>query len=349
MSMEDIKGLQFLEEEEIEECHCQPRENFAFISYAHDDIDAKIVRCVFKKLYDQGWNLWIDIANIPHNNGAWIDAAMDALVVNQDKCKRVLFFRSEESLIRQPIYDELTMINDVESLRGQIVAIDIFHKNITTEKYRMDLANEKGGKEKYKLCRNICKIVDTKSSAIRLKEDSGNDIDKLVYKISKELKEAGIYQRQEDKLSVVATETLESPKAAAVNAVHTIGSSADLKMLLESDACQDENLKKRIKDKTLQIRISASDITFREEYTKCDVWLFSFDKSDPDADKWDFYILKKGDMSADASDRTCFDATDLKVSVPIKNSIRKKHLENARKVHLTELLGGKWTECFKEK
>lgn len=348
MSMENIKGLQFLEEEEIEECHCQIRENFAFISYAHDDIDAKIVRCVFKKLYDQGWNLWIDIANIPHDGNSWRDCACKVLINKESKCRMALFFRSEESLIRENIRDELNIIKKTPLIGGRIITIDIFHDYKDVDEYETALIS-KGEENKYKWLQEICKKVNQDSSAIRLRESAENDIDKLVYKISKELKEAGIYRRQEDKPAVAVTETLESPKAVAVNAVHTIGSSAELKTLLESDACQDENLKKRIKDKTLQIRISASDITFREEYTKCDVWLFSFDKSEPDADKWDFYILKKGDMSADASDRTCFDATDLKISVPIKNSIRKKHLENARKVHLTELLSGKWTECFKEK
>lgn len=126
--------------------------------------------------------------------------------------------------------------------------------------------------------------------------------------------------------------------------MRVVGSSAELINLLESDECKDTNLKKLLKENKIQIRISSSDISFREEYTKYNIWLFSFDKAEPDADKWDFYLLRKGNM--DTADRTCYDATDLTVSAPIKNSIRKSHLEGVRKVTLDELLSGKWTDCF---
>lgn len=131
--------------------------------------------------------------------------------------------------------------------------------------------------------------------------------------------------------------------------MRVVSSSVELRRLLESDECKDNNLKKSIKENRVQLRISGSDISFREEYMKYKTWLFSFDKSEPDADKWDFYILRKGDGDAGASSCCiCLDATDLKTSVPIKKSIRKSHFENIRKVSLAELLSGKWTQCFAE-
>lgn len=144
------------------------------------------------------------------------------------------------------------------------------------------------------------------------------------------------------------------PKSCEILASHVradkrcVSSSAMLRQILESDECKDSNLKRILKENKILLRISSSDISYREEYAKYDIWLFSFDKSEPDVDDWDFYILKKGDMSITSS-RTCFDATNLNASVLIKNSIRKSHLEGIKKITLEELLSGKWTCCFEEK
>lgn len=137
----------------------------------------------------------------------------------------------------------------------------------------------------------------------------------------------------------------EREKSNDIADKRVVSSSAEFKKLLESAECNDDNLKKALRENKILVRISSSDISYREEYLKYDTWLFSLDKSKENADDWEFYILKRGDMGANSA-RVCFDATDLNVSIEIKNSIRKSHLADVRKVSLTELLSGKWTNCF---
>jgi len=320
MGTNDLMGLEFLKKHELENCGCDLEKNFAFISYAHDEIDTRIVRSVFKKLYDKGWNLWIDTANIPRDQNAWSKAAKKALV-HYKTCKIALFFRSEESLIREPIRKELELIDNAEHI-NRTVTIDIFQKYKSATEYKVYLQNADA--VKFDICDEICDIVDTENSAIRLNKDAENDINILVDEIIRELEEEDVYCR-ERKTASVKEVAKKAPDAIVTEQVpvektdrHVVGSSAELRNLLASDECKDVNLKKLLKENRVQVRISSSDISFREEYTKYDTWLFSFDKSEPDADKWDFYLLRKGNM--DAADRTCFDATDLSVSVSIKVS-----------------------------
>ena len=56
---QEVMGLQFLKKNAIKDKPCRLEAPFAFISYAHDEHDAQIVRNVFLKLYERGYNLWI--------------------------------------------------------------------------------------------------------------------------------------------------------------------------------------------------------------------------------------------------------------------------------------------------
>ena len=85
--------------EKIHNMPCDTSKPYAFISYSHKDKD--VVRAIFTDLYNKGLNLWIDGANLPHDQKPWISAANEALI--DKNCKCAFFFRSEASTISPPI------------------------------------------------------------------------------------------------------------------------------------------------------------------------------------------------------------------------------------------------------
>lgn len=84
----DVLGLR----KKIETMRCDPYERYAFISYSHDNHDALIVYRIFKRLYEMGYNLWIDTANLPYNAENWTKAAIGAL--RKKECKLALFLEA---------------------------------------------------------------------------------------------------------------------------------------------------------------------------------------------------------------------------------------------------------------
>lgn len=188
--MEGLRGLEYLKRKEISGKKCDLSKNFAFISYAHYQEDEEIVKNVFNKLYEKGYNLWIDIANIPKDENSWKKAAQDALMNDEETCKVALFFRSEESLIREPINDELEMIKALDYIH-KIITIDIWQtKEMTTDKYIEKLIKEKK-KDELNTCKSICEKVNKDNSAYRF-QDVGHDLDELVESLEEELKNEDI-------------------------------------------------------------------------------------------------------------------------------------------------------------
>lgn len=193
--MYGLQGINFLKENIIEGKSCNLSAPFAFISYAHDSYDTKVVRNVFDRLYEEGYNLWIDTANIPKNENSWKTAAQEALI-GVDKCKLALFFRSEESLIREPIFEELEILKIMPHIK-RIVVIDIWHNDsMTADKYKIDLLKNKRIDE-FNIYNKICKIVDIDSSVIRIQDVSGS-LDGLIEKIGSELKKDGVLPIKKD-------------------------------------------------------------------------------------------------------------------------------------------------------
>ncbi|MGN0676899.1 MAG: toll/interleukin-1 receptor domain-containing protein, partial [Ruminococcus sp.] len=188
--MSELQGIEFLKENIIEGKSCDLSKPFVFISYAHDEYDTKVVRNVFDRLYSKGYNLWIDTANIPKNENSWTTAAEEALMNEEETCKLALFFRSEESLIRKPIFEELQMIKALEHI-NRIVVIDIWHDDgMTAEEYGIQLIKQKKRKE-LNIYRKICEKVDVDSSVIRI-QDVNSSLDELIKKIGSELKKDGV-------------------------------------------------------------------------------------------------------------------------------------------------------------
>lgn len=184
-----LVGLEFLRKNEIKNKKCRVDSPYVFISYSHDDYDSQIVMNVFKKLYDKGFNLWIDTANMPVNEKHWDESATEAL---RDKnCRFAFFFRSEDSMIKETIASELEFIDLMEHI-GSIIVVDIWHDNsYNALNYRNYIYNH-GDKPAFNACKKICKIVSPECKAIRLASDADNDINKLVRELEEELNARGI-------------------------------------------------------------------------------------------------------------------------------------------------------------
>lgn len=219
--MARLEGLEFLRANEIEGKACDLKTPFAFISYAHDEQDTQIVRNVFNGLSAKGYNLWIDTANIPKNEDSWKKAAQEALMNDDDTCKLALFFRSEQSLIRQPICDELKIIRKLDHIKS-IVTIDIWHdEKINANDYCDSLIKNKM-KTELNICEKIFEYVDPDNSAFRMQDVNGN-LEELITKLESELKKYGVYPKLEDS-SVTPTQpqpipqpiTAEQPNPASV-------------------------------------------------------------------------------------------------------------------------------------
>lgn len=174
---QEIQGLEYLQKNEIKNMKCDMDKPFAFISYSHDDYDAQIVMNVFKQLMKKGYNLWIDVANIPVNQDSWTKPAKSAL--RNKNCKLAILFRSEISLVTENIKKELEKIEDNKQ---NIKSIDIWHaKDMNAEKFRQEIMNSGSITEKIKeICDEIFDIVKKDCNAIRLASDAENDILKLV-------------------------------------------------------------------------------------------------------------------------------------------------------------------------
>lgn len=182
---QELMGLEYLKKKEIKNMKCDMNKPFAFISYSHDEYDSQIVMNVFKKLMERGHNLWIDIANMPADEHTWKKAAIDALT--NKNCKFAFFFRSESSMIKKTIENELETIKILDHIKS-IVVVDIWHEdNIDAGSYYKKVMNS-GMSENINVCYSICGYVSPECKAIRLARDAGNDISKLIEEMEEELK-----------------------------------------------------------------------------------------------------------------------------------------------------------------
>lgn len=187
----ELVGLEYLRRNEIKNKSCDASRPYAFISYSHDPRDAQIVMNVFNVLYNKGYNLWIDIANMPHDENAWSDCAIGAL--RNKSCSFAFFFRSESSMSKETIAKELETIKRLRHVR-RIVTVDIWHdEENTADRYYDELLNsDDDSAMKFKACERICNIVSMANSAIRLAADVQNDIPKLAEFMEEELLELGV-------------------------------------------------------------------------------------------------------------------------------------------------------------
>lgn len=182
----DVLGLR----KKIETMRCDPYERYAFISYSHDDHDALIVYRIFKRLYEMGYNLWIDTANLPYNAENWTKAAIGAL--RKKECKLALFFRSESSMLKDTIERELETIKLIDHIDSPIV-IDIWEdENNSAAAYQKKIANGEDDGQ-YETFMKICDVVKPGCNAFRFAADYHNDIDNIAKALAMSLDRGGIY------------------------------------------------------------------------------------------------------------------------------------------------------------
>ena len=182
---QELTGLEFLKKKEIKNMVCNMEKPFAFISYSHDEYDAQIVMNVFKQLVERGHNLWIDIANIPRDENTWEMSAIRAL--RNKNCKMAFYFRSESSMVKDAIAKELSRAKKLKHI-NKIAVIDIWHeRNMDADSFYENILNNSPETE-FNTCDEICKLIKTECSAIRLAGDAGNDILELVGEMEEELK-----------------------------------------------------------------------------------------------------------------------------------------------------------------
>ena len=201
----DLVG--YLTENRIESAECDMNHSFAFISYAHTVHDMDIVRYVFEELTRRGYNLWLDAANIPHDRNSWKNAAFTALETSVKNCRLLLYFRSEESITRRTIADELETYKRTTGGKGEIVTVEIYeNERIHTKTLLQDMNITTEGKEGSELTRaqekidsynKICDIINSSCSAIQYNDRKGvnKDRERLVDEIEKELNRHGIHQQ----------------------------------------------------------------------------------------------------------------------------------------------------------
>ena len=118
--------ITYLHDNEIKDKKCDLSRPFVFISYAHND-DVTVIRRIFSELFDSGFNLWIDVANLPVDGYTWEKPAMEALA--SENCKLLIFFRSSISLVKSTIQREIQTFSSVEGRTGSdIITVDLSRK-----------------------------------------------------------------------------------------------------------------------------------------------------------------------------------------------------------------------------
>ena len=190
MTNEDIK---FLKNRAIKDSRCDMGTDLVFLSYAHDNMDTEIVYEVFRKLYARGYNVWIDAANMPHDENSWKTFADEALTGGH--CKVLILFRSESSLSKRTIKDEVETFKMMDGSEHNTIAVDIYHEEGTHTRHLRKRDDFKEGTEARENFEAICKVVDQSCNAIRYNEDCEKNIDILVGQLSVALQDKGISPR----------------------------------------------------------------------------------------------------------------------------------------------------------
>lgn len=136
---------------------CDVSKPFALISYSHKDKDQ--VQPFASELIDQGYNIWIDENEIPKGT-KWDRYAL--VMIRENQCKAILFFRSESSVVSANVRRELiqaektNQIDDGSRIKVHVVDVEMNSSMIddTYRKVRNELTiqqNEADAKSKPKV------------------------------------------------------------------------------------------------------------------------------------------------------------------------------------------------------
>lgn len=191
MTKSETGALTFLNENVIQNKTCNLDEPFAFISYSHAPHDAIIIQNTFQMLTLMGYNLWIDVANIPYDQNSWQNAAFTALT--SPNCKLAIFFRSEDSLTKEAIADEVEKIDANKNC--SLITVDIWtalkmNSRMVYGNLKIDTENDPKNETlagEFDACKRICAVVNPDNSAIRLMQDCNNDVGVLAKKLAEQM------------------------------------------------------------------------------------------------------------------------------------------------------------------
>ena len=86
--------------------------------------------------------MWIDAVNMPHDENNWKTFADEAL--KNGKCRVLILFRSEISLSKRTIKDEVETFHQMDGSEHNIIAVDIYHEKGLHTRY---LRNRNSKKE----------------------------------------------------------------------------------------------------------------------------------------------------------------------------------------------------------
>lgn len=188
MDNENGSTLSFLVENSIQNRRCDTTKPFAYFVYAHDAYDSVIVKNTFEMLSCIGYNVWLDVANVPKDKYAWQRAVFSAL--DSPNCNLVVFFQSETALKTELVADEMQHAANNEA--ADIVVVDIrTNPALNIKKFMagleldtMNNPDDDAVNRKFESCQRICKILDSDPETFSLSKDCENDVEIVVNKLS---------------------------------------------------------------------------------------------------------------------------------------------------------------------
>ncbi len=179
-----MEVLNYLQKHEIKNKKCDMDKPFVFISYAHDD-NVDVIQRIFSELYDSGFNLWIDISNLPVDANTWEKAAKDA--IKSPNCKVLVYFRSKYSLVKRTVKSEIKDFTDHWDRTGSdIITVDLSKADEPHTTEFMESLKETDS-YKYDICKEICSVVSSHCNALRFFQDFKNDFNDFLGTLIDEL------------------------------------------------------------------------------------------------------------------------------------------------------------------
>ena len=163
--------------------------HYYFISYKSNDKD--LVWPVFKKLYDDDYNLFIDQANFKINH-----ELEQKYAINDSNCLGIIFFASEDSMISDNILSEIELCN---KLKKRIKTIEIFsNSDFNSRNYSNDLfihlINENYNEnnkisDDEKICNSstISRYIKANNGTLSLSIKNCNSLDELITFIKEDI------------------------------------------------------------------------------------------------------------------------------------------------------------------
>ena len=164
-------------------------EPYYFISYKSNDKD--LVWPVFKKLYDDDYNLFIDQANFKINH-----ELEQKYAINDPNCLGIIFFASEDSMISDNILSEIELCN---RLKKRIKTIEIFsNSDFNSRNYSNELFihlinenynenNKISDDEKISNSSAISRYIKANNGTLSLSIKNSNSLDELITFIKEDI------------------------------------------------------------------------------------------------------------------------------------------------------------------